>query len=266
MNDSIIGTLGIYMAHHNDEKFVNGASRWASRDLTELIMQEIIYDIRSDFEPDWTRRHLWNRSYSEARVPNVPTMLLELLSHQNFADMRYGLDPTFRFTVSRSIYKGMLKFIAMQYNREYVVQPLPVQKFSTEFVDETQVELKWEETFDEKEPTANPNKYIVYTRIGDNDFDNGFVVTKNNAKITIQKDKLYSFKVVAANEGGLSFPSEILSVYRNSKEKGTVLIVNGFTRTSAPFSFSTTDSIAGFVGREDNGVPYISEQIGRAHV
>lgn len=259
MNDSIIGTLGIYMTHHNKEKFENGASRWASRDLTELIMQEITNDIRADFEPNWTRRHLWNRSYSEAREPNVPTMLLELLSHQNFADMRYGLDPTFRFTVSRSIYKGMLKFIASQYNREYVVQPLPVQKFSTEFSGHTQVELKWEETFDDKEPTAQPNKYIVYTRTEENDFDNGFVVTQTNAKIAIEKDKLYSFKIVAANEGGLSFPSEILSVYRNSKEKGTVMIVNGFTRTSAPFSFSASDSIAGFVGREDNGIPYISE-------
>lgn len=267
MNDSIIGTLGIYMTHHNDEKFENGSSRWASRDLTELIMDEITNDIRADFEPDWTRRHLWNRSYSEARVPNVPTMLLELLSHQNFADMRYGLDPTFRFIVSRSIYKGMLKFIASQYNREYVVQPLPVQKFCTKFTGEAQVELKWEENFDEKEPTAKPTKYIVYTRIGDNDFDNGFLVTQNNVKITIEKDKLYSFKVAAVNEGGRSFPSEILSVYRNSKEKGTVLIVNGFTRTSAPFSFSTTDSIAGFVGREDNGIPYISEHqfIGQMH-
>lgn len=259
LDDSIIGTLGIYMTHHNEEKFENGASRWASRDLTELIMHEITNDIRADFEPNWTRRHLWNRSYSEARVPNVPTMLLELLSHQNFADMRYGLDPNFRFTVSRSIYKGMLKFIASQYSRAFVVQPLPIQKFSTEFSGDKQVELKWQETFDDKEPTAKPTKYIVYTRIGDNDFDNGFLTTQNNVKVAIEKDKLYSFKVAAVNEGGQSFPSEILSVYRNSKEKGTVMIVNGFTRTSAPFSFSTSDSIAGFVGREDNGIPYISE-------
>lgn len=267
MNDSIIGTLGIYMTHHNDEKFENGSSRWAARDLTELIMQEITNDIRADFEPNWTRRHLWNRSYSEARVPNVPTMLLELLSHQNFADMRYGLDPAFRFTVSRSIYKGMLKFIASQYNRDYMVQPLPVQKFSSEFSGDKQIELKWEETFDDKEPTAKPTKYIVYTRIDDNDFDNGFVTSQSSVKIAIEKDKLYSFKVTAMNEGGQSFPSEILSVYRNSKEKGSVMIVNGFTRTSAPFSFSSRDSIAGFVGREDNGIPYISDHhfIGQMH-
>lgn len=258
--DTIVGTLGIYMTHQNDEKFENGRSRWASRDLTELIMDEITSDIRRDFEPDWTRRHLWNRSYAEARIPNVPTMLLELLSHQNFADMRYGLDPTFRFTVSRSIYKGMLKFLASQYNRPYVVQPLPVKDFSTRFSGETQVELKWNPTPDVVESSANPTCYIVYTRINGGGFDNGILVNTNSYTLNIQKDNIYSFKVEAVNDGGKSFPSEILSVCRKSNQKGEALIVNGFTRVSAPHSFTTSeDSIAGFAGSVDNGVPYIAD-------
>lgn len=258
--DTIVGTLGIYMTNVNDEVFENGKSRWASRDLSELIMEEIVTDIRREFEPDWTRRHLWNRSYAEARMPNVPTMLLELLSHQNFADMRYGLDPTFRFLVSRSIYKGMLKFIATQYNRPFVVQPLPVKDFSATFLSETEVELKWNPTIDESETTAFPTQYIVYTRVNGGGFDNGILVSNNNYKTEIIKDQIYSFKVVAVNDGGISFPSEILSVCRKSEQKGEVLIVNGFTRVSAPSSFTTSnDSIAGFAGRFDNGVPYIAD-------
>ena len=266
--DTIVGTLGIYMTHHNDEKFENGRSRWASRDLTELIMDEITTDIRRDFEPDWTRRHLWNRSYAEARIPNVPTMLLELLSHQNFADMRYGLDPSFRFTVSRAIYKGMLKFIASQYNRPYVVQPLPIQDFSVSFSGDTEVELRWQPTPDPAEPSAYATKYIIYTRVNNGGFDNGMTVNANSHKIRIEKDKIYSFQVEAANDGGKSFPSEILSVCRKSNEKGEALIVNGFTRVSAPFSFTASnDSLAGFVGSVDNGVPYISDHhfIGQMH-
>ncbi|MDO5665658.1 MAG: xanthan lyase, partial [Bacteroidia bacterium] len=258
--DTIVGTLGIYMTHHNNEKFENGRSRWVSRDLTELIMDEITSDIRRDFEPDWTRRHLWNRSYAEARIPNVPTMLLELLSHQNFADMHYGLDPTFRFTVSRSIYKGMLKFIASQYNRPYVVQPLPVKDFNAKFVSDTQVQLNWNEAPDIAETSAKPTKYIVYTRIGNSGFDNGVLVNTNSHTINIEKDKIYSFKVEAVNDGGKSFSSEILSVCRKSDEKGEVLIVNGFTRVSAPYSFTASnDSLAGFAGSVDNGVPYIAD-------
>lgn len=258
--DTIVGTLGIYMTHHNGERFENGRSRWASRDLSELIMEEIVNDIRRDFEPEWKRRPLWNRSYAEARIPNVPTMLLELLSHQNFADMRYGLDPSFRFTVSRSIYKGMLKFIASQYNRKYVVQPLPVKDFSLSFSGETEVELKWQPTIDAAEPSAKPAKYMVYTRINGKGFDNGVIANTNSHKISIEKDLVYSFKVAAMNEGGLSFPSEILSVCRKPGQKGEVLIVNGFTRVSAPFSFVTSeDSIAGFAGSVDNGVAYMAD-------
>lgn len=254
-NDSIIGSLGIYMTHHNDEKFENGKTRWASRDLTELIMDEIVKDIRREYEPQWTRRQMWNRSYSEARVPNVPTMLLELLSHQNFADMEYGLDPRFRFTVSRSIYKGMLKFVAHQYGYDYVVQPLPVRSFSAQFSGDTQVELKWKPVDDVTEPSAKPDQYIVYTRIGDGDFDNGKMVNGTSAIMPIEKNVLYSFKIAAVNKGGQSFPSEILSVCKKSEEKGQVLIVNGFDRLSAPYSFATRDSIGGFLDFIDHGVP-----------
>lgn len=254
-SDSIVGTLGICMTHFNDEKFENGKSRWVSRDMTEIIMNEIVKDIRSDYEPQWSRRHIWNRSYSEARIPNVPTMLLELLSHQNLADMRYGLDPRFQFTVSRSIYKGMLKFVSSQYGYDYVVQPLPVKSFSADFSGDTEVELKWQPTEDYAEPTAKAEKYIVYTRIGDMDFDNGVLVNSNHTKLKIEKDKIYSFKITAINKGGESFPSEILSVYRQSEEKDCVLIINGFERLSAPASFASTDSIAGFLDIVDHGVP-----------
>ena len=124
---------------------------------------------------------MWNQSYFEARVPKVPTMLLELLSHQNFADMRYGIDPRFRFTVSRSIYKGMLQFLCSQYKQEYVVQPLPVDNMSIRFIGENEMELTWQPVNDPLEATAKAEKYIVYTRIGDGDFDNGIVVKQNSS-------------------------------------------------------------------------------------
>ena len=181
---------------------------------------------------------MWNRSYHEARVPNVPTMLLELLSSK-LADMRYGLD---RFSVYRQSchYKGMLKFVASQYSRAYVVQPLPVKDFSAIFSGDTEVELNGSNAGGRT--SAMPTKYIVYTLIDDGGFDNGMPVTQNDCKIKIEKDKIYSFKITAVNDGGESFPSEILSVCRKSDEKGITLIVNGFTRISGPFSFTTRDT------------------------
>ncbi len=261
LNDSIVGTLGISTIQNSigQTVFQNGVSRWASRDLADIVQTQIVNDVRKLYAPEWSRRGLWNKSYSESRVPEVPTMLLELLSHQNFADMRYGLDPRFRFSVSRSIYKGMLKYLSSVNNTEYVVQPLPVDQFSCQFVDNNKAELRWVAVNDTLEPSAKAEQYIVYTRIDDGGFDNGVLVNTNGAKVTLLPGKIYSFKVTAVNKGGESFPSEILSAYRSPNEKGEVLIVNGFQRVSAPASFKLDTIYGGFLNDEDAGVPYLSE-------
>jgi len=260
-NDSIIGTLGICTVRNTEGKtlFQNGVSRWASRDLTDIVQTQIVNDIHTKFAPEWTRRNIWNKSYSESRVPEVPTMLLELLSHQNFADMRYGLDPRFRFTVSRSIYKGMLKYLSSANKTDYIVQPLPVEQFSCRFVEKNKVELHWLAVVDSLEPTALADQYVLYSRIDDGDFDNGFVVNSNRITATVQPGKIYSFKIMALNKGGQSFPSEILSAYRAPNGKGEVLIVNGFDRLSAPANLALDSTYAGFVNDIDAGVPYLSE-------
>ena len=263
LNDSIIGTLGIYHTNACNGVFSNGASRYLSHDLTDLIQSNIVRDIRALHEPDWTRRGKWNQSYYEARVPCVPTMLLELLSHQNFADMRYGLDPRFRFTVSRAIYKGMLQFLCSQYNMDYIVQPLPVNRMSLRMASENEVELTWQPVTDPLEPTATAEKYIVYTRIGDGDFDNGVLVDKNCYRTVLPSGVVCSYKVTAVNKGGESFPSEILSAGRAFNSQGTVLVINGFDRISAPADFvaaAPADTLlAGFLDDLYHGVPYIKD-------
>jgi len=248
--DSIVGTLAIYTDFDNDKDtiFPNGASQSKSRDYCDYMQTQIVEDIRALYAPEWTRRMLHNSSYAEARMPKVPAVLLELLSHQNFADMRYGLDPRFRFTVSRAIYKGMLRFLHEQYGTPYMVQPLPVKDFSAEIEDGNAL-LSWTPVSDPLEDSAEPSFYVVYTRVDDGDWDNGRQVVYEAGTylaLPIETGKRYDYKVVAGNAGGISFPSEVLSVYQAPKEKGKVLIVNGFTRVGAPEILANTDSIGGF--------------------
>lgn len=260
-DDQIIGTLAIHTVLNSDKKisYANNVSRRKGRELVDIVQTQIVDDIRELYKPDWNRRGLWNKNYSESRVPEVPTMLLELLSHQNFADMRFGLDPNFRFTVSRAIYKAMLKYIAHTNDFKYRVQPLPVENFSTRFVGKDEVELRWDAVIDPLEPTAKAKSYLICTRIDDGGFDNGVVVKGTNHRLKIERDKIYSFQIYAVNDGGKSFPSEILSVYKASKNSETVLIVNGFTRISAPQSFVEEGGVAGFNSQYDAGVPYIND-------
>lgn len=266
-NDEIIGTLGIYCTQDGEGRFDGGADRYRSRDLTDLVQTQVVEDIRRTWEPEWKRRGLWNRAYYEARVPGVPTMLLELLSHQNFADMRYGSDPRFKFMVSRAVYKGILKYISSQYDLPYVVQPLPVEALATEFTGEDTVCISWEPVVDSLDATAAPDGFILYTRIDGGGFDNGRYTEKPYFITRQEPGRLYSYRVTAVNTGGESFPSETLSACRVPDEKGCVLIVNGFDRVSAPYS-ERHDSLAGFFFDIDGGVPDQRDIsfIGRQHV
>ncbi len=208
--DSVIGTLAIFYTLADSGKYPSGTSRLVSRDLSDIIQTQVVEDIRKMFDPDWTRRGLWDKPYSEVRRPNVPGMLLELLSHQNLADMRYNLDPRFRFAVSRSVYKGILKYLSYIENREYAVQPLPVNAFAIMPVSGKTIRLSWEPVIDTDEPTSKPDKYKIYTRTGDSGFDNGYVIENTSLEIELPSyDSIYSFKVTALNEGGESFDSEV---------------------------------------------------------
>lgn len=255
--DKIIGTLGIYTTHFNEGLLAGGTDRYASRDLSDILLTQLQRDIRSNYAIDWTRRSLWDRNYSETRLPAVPSTIVELLSHQNFADMRLGHDPNFKFTVGRSIYKAILQYLCNQHGKDYVVQPLPVSNFAIRFGSKKNtLELSWKGEEDISEPTAKPREYIVYTRIGRGGFDNGVRVSSPSYTAKIEPGIVYSFKVTAANRGGESFPSEILAAYKAKKEKRRVLIVNGFDRISGP-AVIDTPTAAGFDLAKDPGVPYL---------
>ncbi len=257
-DDSFVGTLGIYYTNGGDS-YEDGTPRINSRMLTDMLMRQITGDIRQSYEPSWTRRSMWDKSYVEARVPEVPTSLIELMSHQNFADMQYGLDPGFRFTVGRSIYKALGRFMAERKGREFIVQPLPVKDFSIRRTKKDHYRLQWAATADPIEPTATPKKYIILERSGS---DLGFhkigETHSTHFDVRTADNEIHSFRIIAANDGGLSFPSETLALREAENGSQPVLVVNGFTRTSGPEHFSENGN-AGFRSEDDFGVPYVRD-------
>lgn len=262
-DDAIIGTLAIYtLKSENKDRLPGGESRMTSREFADIVQSQIVNDIQEDWNPDWNRRAVWDRGYRESRTPSCPSMLLELLSHQNFADMKYGLDPEFRFSVSRSIYKGMLKYLSRRYGVPYVVQPLPVKSIGIRFGEAGNAILSWEVQKDIIEPTADAKGFLLYTRTEDGAFDTGRVITdfkKEGAAYSIElpltPGEIKSYRIVAYNEGGKSFPSETVSIGlpENGCADKTVLVVNNFDRISGP-AFIDTPSYAGFDGKTDSGV------------
>jgi hypothetical protein len=256
-NDTTIGTLSIYSIPdaRRSSLFPDSVSRFANRDLADLVQTQVVNDVRAKYDPAWQRRQLMNSNYAEAVRPNMPSLLLELLSHQNYLDMKFVLDPRFRFDAARSIYKGTLRFLATEHQTPYVVQPLPVTHFSAELDADGNAVLQWKRCPDPLEPTATPNRYIIYTRQDDGGFDNGILVDTSSAVIkNLKAGVIYSFKVTAVNDGGESFPSEILAVCSQPNGAKPVLIVNGFHRVSGP-GIIEAGQYEGFASSLDRGVP-----------
>lgn len=252
-SDRVVGTL---MVCTTDSTYPSGYSRMAANDYAHFIGTQIMNDFQAEGIDKWQWRGIWHQKYVETRVPMVPAVICETLSHQNFADMKIGTQPYYKFIMARAIYKAMLKFLAFQHNETYVVQPLRVEAFSAEFAGADSVRLSWRPRADETEPTAFPTGYIVYTRKNGRSFDGGKVVKGTSVTLPINPDTIYSYRIAAYNQGGKSFPSETLSVCRSRSSEKSALIVNCFDRVSGPGSFDF-GSVAGFSYEKDFGVPYL---------
>lgn len=252
-DDTFVGSLGVYMTDYNEGKTGAGMDRYVSRDLISMFLTNFTTDLK---KYNWQVRQIWNRNYGEARAPMPPACILEMLSHQNFADMRLAYDPHFKFDLSRSVYKTIVKYIATLYKRDYVIQPLPVEDFAITLDEQRNTAtLSWSPVDDPLEPTAKAKEYIIYTRRGHQGFDNGILVKGTSHTIELNPDEVYSFKVTALNDGGESFPSEVLSCGISSQNRGTVLVVNAFTRLEGPQVVNTATT-CGFDLNADPGVPY----------
>ena len=255
VNDSIIGSLAICTTSFNDGRLNSGVSRMISHDFADSLLTGLQRDISGKYRK-WTRRYLWDRNYSETRKPEVPSAIIETMSHQNFADMRRGLDPNFRFTLARSLYKTILRFVNGNHSVPSVVQPLPVSNFRIERNSSGGLRLSWIAEKDEQEPTAVPTSYIVYTSEDGMGFDNGTVVYTSSFDFEAKKGVNYCFKVTALNRGGESFPSETLAAYLSkSAHAKDILVVDGFSRLSGP-AVVDDYSRQGFDLDSDIGVSY----------
>lgn len=250
---SIIGTLTICTTNANGGLLASGQPRYKSKELASRLLNDVTNDI-STLHSKWNKRELYDRNYAETRCPQMTSAIIETLSHQNFPDMAMAQDPNFRFTLARSIYKSILRHTAESHSKSYTITPLSPINIRTEFCANTDtLIIRWDAQTDMSEPTAKPKSYILYTSAGNNGFDNGIKINSTACKIKMQPDILYNFKVSAVNDGGESFPSEVVSAVFHYTTAKTIMVVNGFHRLSSP-AIINNDSQQGFDLSSDPGV------------
>ncbi len=229
----LVGSLAICTTDFNDGRLDAGISRMASKNFAEQLLSGVTRDITFEYGK-WARRYLWDRNYSETRLPEVPSAILETMSHQNFPDMVMGQDPNFKFSFARSVYKTIVRYVNDMHGRAAVIQPLPPENMRVELTGSDEAKVSWTMQEDKQEPTARPTYYILYTATGTSGFDNGRKVNGTSATVKLEPGVQYNFKVTAGNRGGESFASEVVSVVSQPGATKTVLVINGFHRLSAP--------------------------------
>lgn len=250
---NIVGSLSICTTDFNDGVLSSGITRQASKRFAQQLLDNVTKDITATYGR-WTKRYLWDRNYSETRLPEVPSAILETMSHQNFDDMVMGQDPMFRFTMARSIYKTIARYVSKMHHESCTITPLAPRAPMVELQSNGKAVLSWMPQIDPLEPSAKPAYYIVYTAIGHGGFDNGVKVKGTSFSIKVEPNMTYSFRIAAANKGGISFPSEVVSVYMIPHSTKTVLVVNNFHRLSAPAV--NHSGKRGFDLSQDEGVGY----------
>lgn len=249
---SLIGSLGICTTNTDGGVFPTGVSRQNSFMYGKEMLSGLQRDLGYHFGK-WHTRGMNDKNYSETRLPKMPSMILETLSHQNFSDIKLGADPNFRFVMARSIYKTMARFVADMHDRKITIQPLAPDNFRMKIKGKNRLVLSWDEVDDPLEKSADPSAYILYTAVGTGGFDNGRLVKGRSIRLKLEQGVLYSFKVTAVNKGGESFPTEVLSARINGKKKDNILIVNGFHRLSSP-AFINNNEYKGFDLNNDMGM------------
>lgn len=251
---SIVGTLAICTSDFNNKKLATGEPRGKSFNLACELLYNTTREVQKSFGT-WEARDVWDKNYSETRLPAQPSAILETMSHENFPDMRLGHDPNFKFIYARAIYKTLVKYLARQNNQKAIVQPLAPTHFEANCMKGNVLTLKWKAQDDPNELTAVTDSYNLYTRVGNNGYDNGKNIKSNEYTIALKPNTLYRFRVTAANAGGESFPTEELVAMYSPEATETVMIVNGFHRLSSP-AVVNNDTICGFDLDDDIGLSY----------
>ena len=249
----LYGTLAICTTSKDDSFSFNcGLSRQMNTEFAHLLINNIDRDIATTFGR-WSQRGTRDKNYSESRLPEIPSAIIETLSHQSFPDMKMAQDPNFKFTLARALYKTILRYVCEKHNKRYVPTPLTPEDFHIDIDRKGEVTLSWTDADDPLEPSAKTKSYILYTQIEGRGWDNGQKIRSTSCHMQLDAEVQYNFRVAAVNDGGKSFPTETLSAYYYPGSRRKALVVNGFHRLSSP-AVIDDDQRQGFSITDDAGV------------
>ena len=214
---------------------------WHDR-FRNYVFNEIVNDCQktySDFVIHGTgiKYHTYTYNNPPYMDNAMPVFMGEWIFHDNARDMALYHDPQFRQYMGRAIYQGMVKYFANENSTDVHLLPEPPQNPLCVQTGATSVRLEWDPSeTDTQGILGDPaESYRVYYGT----HGRGLSYLKEVAGGTnttadvggLTPGSTCYFYLTAVNQGGESFPTEVLAVsMRRNPGDTPLLIVNGFDK------------------------------------
>jgi N-acetylmuramoyl-L-alanine amidase len=199
--------------------------------LAKMIHEEMVADIRAEWDPDWKDRGLLSAWFGELNPksnPSMPAALSEVAFHATESDAALLAEPRFRRTLARSVYHGIVRYFAQRDGLEPRYAPETPHRFRVIGNADGTVTATWD-------PPAGghgPTHYRVWLSTDGFGYSPVASTTDTSTTLTNLAENAPIFLyVTSANDGGESFPTATLAATPGCYDRSQrVLIVQGFTR------------------------------------
>lgn len=228
----------------------------AGSDTLAIYMRdEIVNDLRIAWnDPSWPGNlyTAWFGELDPSENHEMPGVLLEVAFHDSATDAQSILDPRFRDMVSRAVYQAIVKWWYNEHDGPYsspipteTLLPEPPTHLAVSNLGDGTVRVSWQA------PAHNSGDdllgdaatgYLVQRSPDAYGFDDGTPTTALSMDFAgLTPGQTWYFRVIATNEGGQSFPSEIGGVLVRADGTSPLLVVNGFDRMDRSMMLAEDD-------------------------
>ncbi len=231
------GARGTESYVHNGDTYTRTEQSLA---LQNALHTELIHDIRAGWDAGWTDRGKKQANLGELRLlwdddpaTRMPGTLFEIAFHDQPDDAAALKDPRFEQLAARALYQGLVHYFEARDGVDLVELPEPPTHLRAQNVGSGRVRIAWSPSPTDTQGLLGDaaNGYRLY--VSRDGFAWGKPLPVSGTVVTLTDQapgtKLY-IRVTAVNDGGESFPTEVLGVRVGMP---SLLIVNGFDKLNA---------------------------------
>jgi len=248
------GTMSI--AYGNTYPCCQGLGDFAgtagSLELLHAVHDEIVADLRADWDPEWRDAGKVTAALGELSPGHngeMPAILLELAFHDTAADADALRAPTFRRLSARAMAQGIAKYFAAKDGRALVLPPEPPVALRIQN-SAGSLRVSWRPPAADAAGGDVPSRYRVYVGENGYGFDDGVVVEGETFVLdNLPRAALRFVRVTAVNDGGESPPTEVVGARLASTGAAPVLVVGGYDRIDGSQMVPDEAPLVGVVDR-----------------